>query len=122
MDNNVLGKRMRYIREKKDLKQNKVAKDLSVSKYQLSRYESGSNKPDPEMLAKISKYYNVSSDYLLGLTNDLSPLNKDEIEYLKAINDPELKRWIIEDLSLSDDDDLKKLRAMWDIIKSDKND
>lgn len=111
---------MKRIREHKNLKQNKVAKDLSITPYQLSRYENGKNKPDPEMIAKISIYYDVSSDYLLGLTDNNNPINNDEKEFLKAVSDPDLKRWY-EDLPLSDEDDLKKLRAMWEIIKSDPN-
>jgi len=40
-ESNILGKRLRWLRENKELKQNKVASDLSITPYQLSRYESG---------------------------------------------------------------------------------
>src|SRR5690625_6955416 len=69
LTDNVLGKRMRWIRDKQDLKQKKVAKSLNVSAYQLSRYESGHSKPDPELIAEIATYYNVTTDYLLGKTD-----------------------------------------------------
>jgi len=115
---NTLGKRMKWIRENKNLKQNKVAKDLSITPYQLSRYETGKNKPDPDMIAKIAIYYDVSSDYLLGLTDDDAPINRDEKEFLQAVSDPDLKRWY-KGLPLSPEEDLKKLRKMWEIIKSD---
>lgn len=98
---------MKWIRENKDLKQNKVAKDLSITPYQLSRYESGKNKPDPEMIAKISMYYNVSSDYLLGISDDYTKINNDEKAFLKAVSDPDLERWY-EGLPLSPEEDLKK--------------
>lgn len=70
LSDNILGKRMRWLREKKDLKQNKVAEALGVSSYQLSRYESGKSKPDPELIAKIADFYNVKTDYLLGRTDN----------------------------------------------------
>jgi len=78
LTDNVLGKRMRWIRDKQDLKQKKVAKSLNVSAYQLSRYESGHSKPDPELIAEIATYYNVTTDYLLGKTDRPDMTAEDE--------------------------------------------
>lgn len=94
MTDNIIGRRMKSIRENKDLKQNKVAKKLSVSPYQLSRYENGKSKPDPELIAKIATYYDVSTDYLLGktdsqkvaMTEELA-LSKDEKDVAKRLED-----------------------------------
>lgn len=78
LTDNVLGKRMRWIRDKQDLKQKKVAKSLNVSAYQLSRYESGHSKPDPELIAEIATYYNVTTDFLLGKTDRPDMTEEDE--------------------------------------------
>lgn len=78
LNDNVLGKRMRWLRDKQDLKQIKVANALNVSTFQLSRYESGKSKPDPELIAKIATYYNVTTDYLLGKTDQLHIAEDDE--------------------------------------------
>lgn len=58
--------RLRNLRGEKSLQE--VAKDIGISRATLGYYESGYRKPDIEILLKIAKYYNVSCDYLLGLT------------------------------------------------------
>lgn len=78
-----------------DKSQDEVAKGIGISRGALSYYESGERKPDINILYSLSKYYGVSADYLIGLsdTPSLSPEIKglcDEIglsdkllEYLK---------------------------------------
>lgn len=66
MSDNILGKRMRWLRERRELQQKVVADSLGLSTFQLSRYESGKNKPDPELIVRISDFYEVNTDYLLG--------------------------------------------------------
>lgn len=56
---------LREIRKLKNLNQQKVAMDLSISRESLSYYENGKRSPDVEMLVKFSEYYNVSIDYLI---------------------------------------------------------
>lgn len=73
----VLGKRIKYTREKLNYSQKRLADALKISNVQLSRYESGDRKPEPEMIAAIAEYLEVSTDYLLGITDDSSPKGKD---------------------------------------------
>ena len=56
---------LREIRKKKKLSQLKVAMDLSISREALSYYENGKRSPDVEMLVRLSRYFNVSIDYLI---------------------------------------------------------
>lgn len=56
---------LKEIRKKKGYSQLKVAMDLSISREALSFYENGKRSPDVEMLCKLSKYFNVSIDYLI---------------------------------------------------------
>lgn len=63
-----MGKRLRSLRG--DLTQQKVASDLSITVYQLSRYENGKSKPTPEMLVQFSDYYGVTVDYIVGKSDD----------------------------------------------------
>lgn len=67
-----LGFRLRERREKFGKTQMDAARDLGISNVQLSRYESGDRKPDPEMLSRFTEYYRTTADYLLGLTDDPS--------------------------------------------------
>ena len=56
---------LREIRKQKKLSQLKVAMNLSISREALSYYENGKRCPDLEMLVKLSRYFNVSIDYLI---------------------------------------------------------
>ena len=60
-------KRIRDLREDKDLSQAQVAKMLNISQATYSRYESGYLDVPSEVLIALSKFYNVSVDYILGL-------------------------------------------------------
>lgn len=56
---------LKEIRKKKKYNQLKVAIDLSISRESISLYETGKRSPDIEMLLKLSRYFNVSIDYLI---------------------------------------------------------
>jgi len=53
--------------------QNEFAKRLGIPQSSYSRYESGKNEPDYELLVSICRIFNVSSDWLLGLTDERTP-------------------------------------------------
>ena len=56
---------LKEIRRKKNLNHLKVAKDVSISREAISYYENGQRSPNIEMLVTLSKYFNVSIDYLI---------------------------------------------------------
>ena len=56
---------LKNIRKLKKLNQLKVAYDLSISREALSHYENGKRSPNIEMLVAMSRYFNVSIDYLI---------------------------------------------------------
>ena len=58
-------KGLREIRKKKGYSQLKVAMELNISREALSYYENGKRSPDIDMLLRMSKYFNVSIDYLI---------------------------------------------------------
>lgn len=57
---------LKMIRKSRKLNQLKVAYDLSISREALSHYENGNRSPNVEMLVAMSKYFNVSIDYLIN--------------------------------------------------------
>jgi HTH-type transcriptional regulator, competence development regulator len=67
---NILGKRLKHLREKFNYSQKRVADSTGISNVQLSRYESGDRNPDPELISKFADYYGVTTDYLHGRTDD----------------------------------------------------
>ena len=61
-------KRLTLLRKEKGITQKQAAQDLGVSQALLSHYEKGIRECGLEFVAKVSEYYKVSSDYLLGLS------------------------------------------------------
>ena len=62
-----LGERIKSLRVERGIGQNKLAKDLCLSNASISYWETGKQIPSAEVIYKLSKYFNVSADYLLGL-------------------------------------------------------
>lgn len=62
--------RIRDLREDRDLKQRQLAEHLNCSQQVYSNYELGQRDIPTDVLIKLSAFYNVSVDYLLGLTNN----------------------------------------------------
>lgn len=63
--NKKIGDRLKWAREKKGLKQNRVAEELGIHNSTLAKYESGSREADQETLLKLSGIYDVSVNWLL---------------------------------------------------------
>ena len=61
--------RMRELREDRDLTQQEVAEVLGTSQTMYARYERGANELPIRHLLTLCRYYGVSSDYFLGLTD-----------------------------------------------------
>lgn len=59
-------RRLRDLREDNDLKQRQLAEVLHVSQTTYSRYESGAIDIPSDALIKLTDFYGVSTDYLLG--------------------------------------------------------
>lgn len=66
--NEALGRSLALLRQEKGLSQRSAAKDLGISQALLSHYEKGAREPGLAFVAKVARYYNVSSDFLLGLS------------------------------------------------------
>ena len=62
-------KRLRDLREDRDLTQTQIAKYLGMSQTGYSKYETGENDIPTAILIKLSDFYDTSIDYLLGQTN-----------------------------------------------------
>lgn len=71
-------KRIRDLREDCDLNQTQIAKMLGMSQTGYSKYETGENDIPTTILIKLANFYNVSIDYLLGLT-DIKERNKKRV-------------------------------------------
>ena len=66
----MLGARLQEIRNKNNTLQKDIAEYLNITVSTYQRYEYGTRNPSLEILIKLAKYFNVSTDYLLGLSDD----------------------------------------------------
>lgn len=62
----TLADRIKELRKSKNLTQSDLGKILGVGKTTISMYENGNSTPNDEIKLKISEYFDVSLDYLLG--------------------------------------------------------
>ena len=67
-------KRMRDLREDNDKTQKEIAEILNTSQTMYARYERGANELPIHHLLTLADYYNVSTDYLLGRTDNTNLL------------------------------------------------
>lgn len=65
----VFGERLKTLREERELSQRELAEVIGISKGAVYYYESDGRAPDIVTLEKLSDYFGVSADYLLGRTN-----------------------------------------------------
>lgn len=73
-----LGDRMQELRIDRGLLQKDLADLLHVSIATISHYELNVHLPDAESLVKIAKCLNASTDYLLGITDEPTPIYPDK--------------------------------------------
>lgn len=64
-------KRLRDLREDKDLAQKEVAAHLGIDQRVYSNYETGKREIPVQLVIKLAKFYNTSTDYILELRDDI---------------------------------------------------
>ena len=63
-------KRIRELREDNDILQKDVAKLLNTTQQHYSRIENGSTEITADRIIALAKFYKVTSDYILGLSDE----------------------------------------------------
>lgn len=76
----TLSNRIRELRTEKELTQKEFGKLFGIVKSTVSLYESGKSAPDDETKKKIAQYFNVSLDYLMGVSDVKNPYSEKSIE------------------------------------------
>ena len=72
----MIYRRLKDLREDKDLTQQKMADMLKISRSAYSAYENGANAVPIDVLIRLAKFYNTSVDYLLEQTDDPTPYTR----------------------------------------------
>lgn len=65
----TLGERLEELLEERELTQRQLAKDLHIVPSALNGYIKGHRQPDHETIIRMAEYFDVSTDYLLGVTS-----------------------------------------------------
>lgn len=96
---NVFGSRLKEIREIRGLTQTELSKKINIPSTSISHLESGSRKPSFDNLRKISKFFEIPTDYLIGNTEsreigapdvlyrNIQNLNEKDREVLRSVVD-----------------------------------
>ncbi|SEM14072.1 transcriptional regulator [Paenisporosarcina quisquiliarum] len=125
----MLSIRLKASRKALKLTQEDLAVKVNTTKGTISNYENGHSTPSNEMLVLLAEVLNTTPNYLLGVSEHkdsvtskagITDNEQEEIEFQAFANDPSLQKWYKE-LPQSEEEDLQKLRKMWEIIKNDVN-
>ena len=69
MQDNVFGKRLKYLRQEQGVSQKELGARLGYCNQTVSSWESGQREPDLDAIKKIAVYFDVTADFLLGLSD-----------------------------------------------------
>lgn len=76
----LFGQRIKSLRLRAGETQSQLGESISITKGRISEIESGKNTTSLDKVALICEYYNVSADYLLGLTDEPKPYKRKKTE------------------------------------------
>ncbi|WP_319403244.1 helix-turn-helix transcriptional regulator [uncultured Anaeromusa sp.] len=126
----MLGFRLRSLRENKGLTQAELANQLDISRGTYAHYELDKREPDNETISKFAQYFAVTTDYLLGVSDDPRPVNPSTNKSASAKETRQLEKLLEMDgltfkgAPLSEDDKNKIKAALeiafWDAKEKNK--
>lgn len=120
----MLSSKLKQLRNSTKLTQSEFAKKIDVARTTYAMYEQGNREPDYEILKKIANYYDVSTDYLLGVSEYKEPMHQKAgntdpnlQEFEAWVNDPRSKI-LFKEFNESSEEQKEALLKMWEILKS----
>lgn len=81
----MFSKRLKHLRKSRKLTQAQMADMLGISRQGYAKYENNSAQPDLDTLVKLADFFNVTTDYLLGKSNDPQLTADQEEKILKEV-------------------------------------
>lgn len=109
----MIGKKIKELREIKQITQEELAKYLGVAPQTVYKYEKEINEPDLKTTSKIAEYFNVTTDYLLGRT-DIPDMLNEPIQIAASMKDGL-------DISDMDDDEKKFINDFVKMVRKKNN-
>ena len=91
----MFSERLKKLRKEAGLTQKQLAEYLNTSQPAYQNWEKGVRSPGKESIERLTNFFNVSSDYLLGNSNIKNPNEKSELEILiDQLNDEQKEKAI----------------------------
>lgn len=87
-----VGQRLKMLRKEKKLTQQELSFKLGINRSTYAKYEIGENQTDYDTLQKLADFFEVSTDYLLGRTNN--PKKEDINIDSNKLNEDEFRKWL----------------------------
>lgn len=113
----MLGERLTDLREERGWSKTYTAGKLGVKAMSTyANWEYGNREPDAQMLSKMADLFEVTVDYLLGRSDQRDYTASEDEKFNRFKDDPTMERWFNE-LPKTKEEDLRKLKKMWDLIK-----
>ena len=85
----MLNERIRQLRLARNLSQVELASALNVSKQCVSNWENDNIQPSVEMVVKLARYFEVTTDFLLGISDEetisIGGLSEQEVAHIKLL-------------------------------------
>lgn len=91
----ILSEKIRMLREELNLTQSQLAEKLNIATSSISQYESGDRIPSDDIKIKLAEFFDVSLDFLLGLSDIRNPYVFFTLsEYFKSLTEDEINEVI----------------------------
>lgn len=74
------GEKIRYLRTKNNITSKQLSKILDISESSISLYENGKRTPNIELIIRIADFFKVSTDFLLGVTDNPQKISQNDSE------------------------------------------
>ena len=85
----MLGERIKYLRELRQLKQEQLAERVGVTKQTVSNWENGNMMPSVDTFLRIADFFHTTPDFLLGYDDrycmDMTGLTEEECAHIAQI-------------------------------------
>lgn len=94
---NTFSNRMRTLRLEKELTQSELGEIFKKTKSCISSYEQRGRFPDENLLKEYAKYFGVSIDFLLGMSDVRNPISTDTKTFVQSVIDSLIKSGDLKD-------------------------
>jgi len=118
------GDRLKTLRIENGLTQEEFGRIFGVSKYSVSLYENNKNLPSDDVKKKIAQHFNISIDWLMGISNarvpEISQSDKDDseiIEVCRQLQNSNEGRALIKQIKGMSSAEIKKINRIVEVIK-----